>query len=354
MQKEIVRRLRDWKQSKPRGPYEIEIWPSGARCNLNCVYCEPEGDPNKEISETRLEKFVGEAIELGAQKFYISGGEPFLRKGLVINLMKKIKKNDCVGIIITNGTLLDKYSLDKMVEMGWDEVVFSLDAPIAELNDFFRGEGVFKKVIENLKYLDKIRDDVPPTITVNTVLTKENYNLLREMVEMLGADLNCETLLLQPLMPVTQECESFKMDNVDQVRFMEILEEAITITEKYDINTNLRDFNSEEYIDSTDNVPSLLKKSIEEGAENFSRIPCFQPWYKISIDGEGRIAPCGSLQKTTKLSIKSDELESIWYDDFQNIRNEIKSVGMPDACENCCIQQIFENEDIREKLKKCR
>lgn len=348
MEEEIVSRLESWKEGKRKGPYEVELWPSGASCNLDCVYCEPM-DNEKPVSEGRSKEFIEEAVSLGAQKFYISGGEPFLRKDLALDLMESIKNFDRKGTIITNGTFLGKEDLDKIVSMGWDEVIFSMDAPDALTNNSFRGEGVFSKAVRSIKVLEDIREDVPPVITVNMVLTSKNYGKIKEMTEFVG-HLGCETLLLQSLMPVTEECEDIKMDDKEQKEFLSLLKEASEIAEKHNLNTNFSNFTQEDYIEDTDKVPELLRLSIEEGAGSFEKIPCFQPWYKVSVDGDGRTAPCGSLQDQNNSNIKNSSLREIWYGEFDSLREKIMESGMPDACENCCVQQIFENENIRKQL----
>ena len=50
------------------------------------------------------------------------------------------------GILTTNGTLLNRELANTLLNIGWDEVHFSIDGPNAEIHDALRGrKGAFKK-----------------------------------------------------------------------------------------------------------------------------------------------------------------------------------------------------------------
>lgn len=103
------------------------------RCNLRCFYCMPEEGikylPKKELlSFEEMERTVGILAKMGISKIRITGGEPFLRKGM-IDFIKQINKIDGINNlhITTNGTLTSKL-IPQFREIGIKSVNLSLDS----------------------------------------------------------------------------------------------------------------------------------------------------------------------------------------------------------------------------------
>jgi MoaA/NifB/PqqE/SkfB family radical SAM enzyme len=97
------------------------------------------------------------------------GGEPLLRKGLVVEGVKLFASNT----VTTNGTI-------PLVDLGPDVLyVVSLDGP-PEVNDAVRGEGTFNRVMSNLEALP---DGFTTPIQVQCTVTPNNQDHLRELVE---------------------------------------------------------------------------------------------------------------------------------------------------------------------------
>ncbi len=102
------------------------------RCNLRCTYCMPEEGiaylQEKELlSWTEMSRLVAILAEMGIQKIRLTGGEPFVRKGLM-DFLKEISKIPNLEICLTsNGVLLGAY-LDELNVLGIRKVNLSLDA----------------------------------------------------------------------------------------------------------------------------------------------------------------------------------------------------------------------------------
>ena len=102
------------------------------RCNLRCIYCQPEGLRRK-LSHTEILSYeeifriarVG--IELGISKIRITGGEPLVRKG-VYDFLAELSRMDGLSDIslTTNGVFL-KENIEKIRKTGIRRVNISLD-----------------------------------------------------------------------------------------------------------------------------------------------------------------------------------------------------------------------------------
>ncbi len=103
------------------------------RCNLRCSYCMPEEGLlhlQKELilSWEEMERICRIFVNLGVNKIRITGGEPFVRKGLTDFLagLKQILPTPQIAIT-TNGTLLDPH-LRYLKELGIHDLNISLDS----------------------------------------------------------------------------------------------------------------------------------------------------------------------------------------------------------------------------------
>ena len=102
------------------------------RCNLHCVYCRPEKGikliPRSRIlSFEQIEAVVHAAVKLGIRKIKLTGGEPLVRRGIVllVSRLSHIPGLEDLSMT-TNGTLLAEYAAD-LAGAGLQRVNISLD-----------------------------------------------------------------------------------------------------------------------------------------------------------------------------------------------------------------------------------
>lgn len=111
------------------------------RCNIRCRYCMPEEGilfAQKEALLTFDELLYLSAVfcNLGIEKIRITGGEPFVRKGLMPFLQKLSQAPALKDIVITtNGTLVDQFIPD-LLQTRIRKINVSLDA--LDANRFFQ------------------------------------------------------------------------------------------------------------------------------------------------------------------------------------------------------------------------
>ena len=103
------------------------------RCNFRCYYCMPEEGMNFASRKDLLsfdELYTLSTIfcELGVNKIRITGGEPFVRNGIMPFLNKLSRIEQLKDITVTsNGTLSVKYQQD-LLQMGIRKINISLDS----------------------------------------------------------------------------------------------------------------------------------------------------------------------------------------------------------------------------------
>src|SRR5215217_411730 len=99
-------------------------------CNFRCQYCMPEDikfqDKSHILTLEEMLTFAAACLELGVRKVRVTGGEPLVRRGVVmfIGWLKDLGFEDVT--MTTNGFLLQE-NLEGLVEAGLDRVNISLD-----------------------------------------------------------------------------------------------------------------------------------------------------------------------------------------------------------------------------------
>jgi cyclic pyranopterin phosphate synthase len=126
------------------------------RCNLRCVYCQPEGLRGKLrhteiLSYEEILRIARVAIELGISKIRITGGEPLVRKG-VYDFLAELSRLDGLSDIslTTNGVFL-KENIDRIRTAGIRRVNISLDTLNRQKYLNITGHDRFDKVWDGIR-----------------------------------------------------------------------------------------------------------------------------------------------------------------------------------------------------------
>ena len=124
------------------------------RCNLRCTYCMPaEGisylPEKKLLSWEEMLRIVHVLNQLGIRKVRITGGEPFVRPGLMEFLQELAKIENLEICLTTNGVLLENH-LDSLQNLGIKNVNLSLDSLDSERFFKITRRNDFDQVYRNL------------------------------------------------------------------------------------------------------------------------------------------------------------------------------------------------------------
>lgn len=156
------------------------------RCNLRCFYCMPESGIKYMLRKDLLTfeemyRMISVFSEMGISKLRITGGEPFVRKG-IIEFLEEVSKNSKIEEIniTTNGTTTKQY-IQKLEEIGIKSVNLSLDTLNKER---------FHKITRR-DYFDKVYDtylallDSKMKVKINMVVIKDkNIDDIYPMLEL--------------------------------------------------------------------------------------------------------------------------------------------------------------------------
>jgi len=147
-------------------------------CNLRCKQCDIWKFKDPGISIEEIKKTMRYLRKwLGPFHLTISGGEPLIRKDIP-DLIRLTSSLGVMTNLVTNGTLLDKYTVEQLTEAKLDLLSVSLDGIRQKTHDYVRGiDGTHKRVVNNIKHAKK-----KLRIRIATIFLKHN---LKEIVPLI-------------------------------------------------------------------------------------------------------------------------------------------------------------------------
>ena len=369
--RERIKRLANWYFGKKEGPIHIDA-ELHKRCNLNCSFCPRSGsgyDLNaeskaKEMFAEQWIKTVRDASQLGVAIFNLEGAnEPIYVPELAFPVIEEIKKDGMYGILTTNGTLWAEEELKNLVDIRWDRIHFSVDAPDAETHDSLRGvKGSFDKTMQSIKLLNKWKEKFGsnlPMLNMNIMICNKNYYKLPDMVE-LANRLKVGYMFVEPLMVFSESGKKLKIKGEDvKNRMPNYIKDAKALADKYEIDNNFstQDKNLDEDLVIEENKKKVLIKDVKglAGKDNIEgtvlSAPCFKPWTRIAIKYDGLTGHCGLIQDGENL--KEKNLKDIWYGKWlDNIRNKMMSGQLLEHCSQCVPSDITQRRRFRRELSR--
>lgn len=214
------------------------------KCNLYCKGCYArENHICGEVSEKplltaqRWQEVFKEAAELGIAFNLLAGGEPLLRKEVILEAAK-VKK--MIFPIFTNGLMINEEYLSLFSAHRNLIPVISMEGE-GIVTDARRGSGTYEKLIHIMKELQNIKILYGTSITV----TSENIQQVSspQYINSL-ADLGCRLVFFIEYVPVSEGTQQLALSESDQLyleeqqrRLREEFEEMIFLSfpgdEKY-------------------------------------------------------------------------------------------------------------------------
>jgi MoaA/NifB/PqqE/SkfB family radical SAM enzyme len=168
-------------------------------CNSNCNYCYLEkriGHDDKSIDYFKDE--LKKRANQGIQNVDFTGGEATIAKHLIFLVEYTKKLGYPNRTLITNGRRLSIMSyLKKLVDVGINRVVISIDGPNSRISDAITmTPGAFDQTINGMENVVKLGLSLGSTI----VITKQNYKHIKETVN-LCIDMGAEFMNFQFILP---------------------------------------------------------------------------------------------------------------------------------------------------------
>lgn len=292
-------------------------------CNLKCVMCEAKCtvDADKlEIEHMQPEELD---IMLGKLQGYINNVvfqgdcEPTMNPKLE-ELVRVARKYTNQVAIVTNGMALTPDRIDSLLESGVSWFALSIDDHREEIYNGIRRYSDFKTVINNLKYLVKVRNEKfngVQIVTHKIVFERDNLESLREYIKFFYMEIGVNKVTFAP------------------------------IVHKGDIHNNT-------WLQTRNELEnSFLKEGVPLNLHDFANYP-YASLYKYCgtnvffIGHTGDFAPCGLHTKSKKIfgNLLTEDLETIVnrdiFKDYHKFwKNRQYGGKVPTICDNCYLMK---------------
>ncbi|MBI5410246.1 MAG: methyltransferase domain-containing protein [Nitrospirae bacterium] len=313
-------------RSNAIAPYKLdELWIYYTlACNLRCKHCLVSAGSSlkKELTTEEIKGVVDEAIKLGVKRFYITGGEPFIKEGIfeLIKYITKIKKREL--IVLTNATLFDDRRIAELKKVMGPKLLLqvSLEGPNAGIHDKLRGKGSFDAAVNGIKKLVGI--GITPIIS--TAINKYNEK------EILKTSRFLSKLGIKEHNILWMHAKGRGANNVNELF---VPSERIALAMK-----NLKKSYKEQDL-ILDNIESLkVRVRTKRGRKNDLCNNCFE---KVCVNSDGHVYPCASLNGDPYFdagSVRKKSLKDIWLNSKVMARGRANSVHNKPACRDCYLE----------------
>lgn len=128
-------------------------------CNLRCGFCYTDSPRHTlqrtpELSDEEWRRVAGEALELGIVEAVVTGGEPFLRRELALEIVETLATAGVGVTLNTNGWFVDEEIAARLGALRGVTAHVSVDGARAGLHDSSRGvPGSWRRAIEGIDRL---------------------------------------------------------------------------------------------------------------------------------------------------------------------------------------------------------
>jgi len=198
----------------------LVAWEITRRCNLNCVHCRAAADRGpypEELDTTQALHILDEIAEMGHPIIILTGGEPLLRKD-VFDLSSHGSNLGLRMVMATNGTLVTRDVVAKMVNAGIKRVSISIDGSNFEAHDSFRKvPGAFQRALNGIEALKEGGLE----FQINTTVTRHNLEQVQDILQ-LAIDLGAVAHHLFLLVP-TGRARDMVNQEIDALAYEKLL-----------------------------------------------------------------------------------------------------------------------------------
>ncbi|HLD28871.1 MAG TPA: radical SAM protein, partial [bacterium] len=287
------------------------------RCNIQCKTCglwpykwDLPYETAKEVME--LYPYLERLVWLGGEVFLYKHFEEMFDKASVYpNLRQQV---------ITNGVILDRRWIEKIVKTVNTELTFSVDGTTKEVYESIRCGSNFEKLLENIRLTMKLKKELNPSLDVrmNALIMKSNYHQLEGLLDF-ARDLGFNQITYLTVHFDNSPGENIFYENRDPEILKKIGEAIPKLREKaktcrMDIDILLPpgalDFG--DIVRKEEPTAAKPDESVKKPPRDHRKgIYCKMPWKYMMICDQGGVLLTGSCIKPIG-NINENSLHDIW------------------------------------------
>ena len=126
-----------------RSPLQVQFDITN-KCNFRCLHCYNKSGENEachdELTDSEVIALFADFAKMRPFNICFCGGEPLLRKELILTVSHKVKGFVPSLSIVTNGYLLDEKVLTQLIDSGINRIQLSIDGITKKTHEYLRGK----------------------------------------------------------------------------------------------------------------------------------------------------------------------------------------------------------------------
>jgi len=321
---------------------QVEI---SSYCNAGCIYC-----PHFAFQRNWQNRFLPlEAFRNLTPAFartdlvYLQGwGEPFMHPQF-FEMLQIAKTAGCRVGTTTNGSLLDRRLIERLVGQGLDIIGFSL-AGVDERNDKIRQGTRIKKVMQCMEEIHRARDKYGagnPEIHIAYMLLRSGLDDLEKLPQFLANTGAAQTVVSSLSYVVSPEMKKESILAHGKAAYAELKDRLIEVKKETghrhtDVHFHLVS-PQQNHFSCSENIP----KAVVVGSDG-SLSPCVMKQIPVQgdnhyfIDGQKRLQQnlsFGNIQQESLRTIRRNK-------PYRRFIREFCNGSAPVVCQNCLKKQI--------------
>lgn len=327
------------------------------RCNLRCKMCGQWGvagtskdmspeELKSELSLDEIYKIIND-IKTFKPNVTLFGGEPLMYSNWE-KVVSRIKQEGMRCNMITNGILLEKYA-NSIIDLGVDEIIFSLDGP-REVHDEVRGaKGTFDRASRGFKLIRDIKRKSgtgKPVVSISSTIFEINYKRLDELIS-IAEELMASTITFHHLIFLSQERYN-QHNNIFKGYYGMVCNDWKGFVRDslpdIDVNFLIRKMEDIKKRDSKVKIafyPNFTDEEIRRYYTEFDFVSsgygkrCLSPWMVSYIFPDGSVRPCQSLNFSAG-NVRDSAFSRIWNNEkYMRFRKITKKEKKYPVCTRC-------------------
>ncbi len=354
-----LRREYDCRTGKRTSANLILTWGCTSKCAC-CTAWRRTRHKDRELSCAEWIEVARKLVSLGAGTFELFGGDIFLRKDVVIPLVRELKLLGCEVHTATNSNLIDPQTAEALSEC-LDVIYISTDG-VGELHDRVRGvQGTFGRVDRGLGQFVKARGQGNrPRLICNTTVSRYNVCSLARIAEF-AARAGYDQIDFEYVGEFTDEIVArsrigeyepspiFRRIGESSLVLedaVSVLREQLRLAKQYDGPAM---GGAKQFRVNTINIDVLSDSDIVHGTVPSGR--CFVERREVVIDPYGSIAPCYFFDTFSLGNVRDGALDrSLETPDRARFRS-YRDRGRLEMCKHC-IHNVARNCGFIDTVKR--
>jgi len=234
--------------------------------------------------------------------------------------------------ILTNGTLLNRTNIAKLIEVGLKRIFISFDGATRETFEKIRKGASFEKIVSNIALFNSLKKELgsaDPEVCLTTVLMRSNIEEFPEIVRLAG-QFGIHSMVCKSLVTPWPEMESERLENHRSLAAA-YLEKGLVLAKKSKINIQLVS-DLTKCIELKEQVPSVQKDAVSKKGKD----RCADSLFLLSISPDGKVNPCSRWQQEPLGDFRFQSFQEIWNGEpFRKLREDMEAGIFNGGCLGC-------------------